>query len=689
MQRSQSNFINREISWLHFNDRVLQEAADIKTPLIDRLKFLGIFSNNQDEFFSVRVATINRLISLKNKNPGQYIGFNPVKTLKQINKIVVSQQEKFNEIYKDILTNLEKENIFVVNEEQLCQQHIEFVRNYFHDEVRPNIFPVMFKNISEHFTLKDNFIYLIVELAKPDIDGSFKNSYAIIEVPSDKLPRFIILPQIENKKYIIILEDIIRYCLGDIFGMFDYSGYKAYTIKITRDAEIDLDNDVSKSFLELMSASIKQRRIGRPVRLVYDKTIPPQLLKFLTDKFKIRKTDTMISGARYHNFRDFMNFPNIGAKRFKYEVMKPLVHKQLPLGNKIMSAIREKDILLHYPYNSFNYLIDLLREASIDPKVKSIKMILYRVASNSNVINALLNAARNGKSVTVFMELQARFDEEANIYWSGKLQEEGVKIIPTIPGLKVHCKLLIIKRTEQNEIISYGNIATGNYNEETATTFSDLSLFTCNKHITSEIDKVFYMCEMTYKPTRFTHLLVSPIGMRKAFVKMLKNEIKNARAGKEAYVMLKLNSLVDEITIKKLYHASTQGVKIKLIVRGICTLIPGKNALSDNIEGVSIVDRFLEHSRVAIFCNGGNEKYYISSADWMTRNFDHRIEVACPIYGKEIQKYLKDLLTLELNDNVKARIISEEGLNEYKNTSSKEHIRSQTDTYNLIQKHFC
>ncbi len=688
MSRSQVKIINREISWLQFNDRVLQEAADVKTPLIDRLKFLGIFSNNQDSFFSVRVATINRLISLTKKKPDQKIGFNPVKILKQINKTVINQQDKFNEIYKDILFNLEKENIFVVNEDQLSQEHGEYVKNYFHNEVRPNIFPVMFKNISDSFALKDNFIYLIIELVKQEIDGLQKSSYAIIEVPTDKLQRFIILPQKDNKKYIIILEDIIRYCLEDIFGLFDYYKYRAYTIKITRDAEIDLDNDVSKSFLELMSASIKQRKIGRPVRLIYDESMPAQMIKILTEKFKIKKTDTIISGARYHNFRDFMKFPNIGAKRFKYEVFIPLVHKDMPHGKSILAAIKEKDILLHYPYNSFNYLIDLLREASIDPKVKSIKMILYRVASLSNVINALINAARNGKSVTVFLELQARFDEEANIYWSGRLQDEGVKIIHTIPGLKVHCKLLLIKRTEQNNLVSYGNISTGNYNEETSLTFSDLNLFTANKSITSEIDKVFSMCETTYKPIRFSHLIVSPLGMRKFFIKMLTNEIKNARAGKKAYAIIKLNSLVDEDIVKKLYQASGEGVKIKLIVRGICILIPGVKGLSENIEGVSIVDRFLEHSRLMIFCNGGNEKYYISSADWMTRNFDHRIEVAAPIYSKDIQKYLKEMLTLELNDNVKARIINIDDTNEYKKSISKKHIRSQTETYNLLQKHF-
>ena len=695
--------INREISWLLFNERVLQEAADNRTPLIERMKFLGIFSNNQDEFYRVRVATINRLAILKKKNPDQYFGFNPSKILKDINKIVVEQGVKFNDIYKDILINLEKENIFLVNEKELSPEHGQFVLNYFHDEVRPHIFPVMFKYISEPFFLKDNYLYLIVELMGKSDPGEQKTetsdnnipvpdskpNYAIIEVPTPHLPRFVILPQKENKKFIMILEDVIRYCLNDIFGLLGYSMYNAYTIKITRDTEIDLDSDVSKSFMELMSASIKQRKLGRPVRLIYDSTIPSHLLKLLTDKFKIKKTDTIIKGERYHNFKDFMNFPEVGLKKFKYDIIPPLIHKDLPLGKSLINTIRQKDVLLHYPYNSFNYLIDLLREASIDPKVKSIKMVLYRVAKNSNVINALINAARNGKSVTVFMELQARFDEEANIYWTGKLQEEGVRVINTIPGLKVHCKLLLIKRFEQKKVATYANIATGNYNEDTAKTFSDLSLLTSDKRITSEVENVFSMCEATYKPYKFKSLIVSPLSMRKHINLMLNNEIKNARAGKVAYAIIKLNSLVDESVIKKLYQASNEGVTIKLIVRGICTLTTGVEGLSENIEGVSIVDRYLEHARVLLFCNGGAEKYYISSADWMTRNIDHRIEITCPIYDKDIQKYLKAMLLLQLSDNVKARIISDGIQNDYKHTNRKEVIRSQIDLYKVYKQHFC
>jgi polyphosphate kinase len=707
--------INREISWLLFNERVLQEAADSRTPLIERMKFLGIFSNNQDEFFKVRVATINRLAILKKKNPNQHFGFNPNKILKDINRRVVEQGVKFNEIYRDILLNLEKENIFIVNEKDLSPEHGQFVLNYFHEEVRPNIFPVMVKNISEPFFLKDNYLYLIIELMGKSYDPitdspahqpansndpppDSKPNYAIIEVPTPILPRFVILPQKENRKYIMILEDVIRYCLSDIFGLLGYKSYNAYTIKITRDTEIDLDSDVSKSFMELMTASIKQRKLGRPVRLIYDSSIPQYLLRLLSEKFKIKKTDTIIKGERYHNFKDFMNFPEVGLKKFKYESITPLIHKDLPLGKSIINTIRQKDILLHYPYNSFNYMIDLLREASIDPKVRSIRMILYRVARNSNVINALINAARNGKSVTVFMEFQARFDEEANIRWAEKLQEEGVKILNTIPGLKVHCKLLLIKRLEQKKVVSYANIATGNYNEDTARTFSDLSLLTSDKRITSEVENVFSMCEATYKPYKFRNLLVSPLSMRKHIIRMLGNEIKNARAGKEAYAIIKLNSLVDESVIRKLYQASNEGVLIRLIVRGICTLTTGIEGLSENIEGVSIVDRYLEHARVMIFCNGGEEKYYISSADWMTRNIDHRIEVACPIYDKEIQGYLKDMLLLQLSDNVKARIISDGINNEYKSSpqsnvhspqDKRETVRSQTDLYKVYRQHFC
>ena len=676
-------FIKREISWLHFNERVLQEAADYTTPLIERIKFLGIFSNNQDEFFRVRVATLTRMIGFENKNP-EYQNFDPEKTLKEIYEIVFNQQKKFISTYNEIVKNLSKENIFIVNENELSEYHGEYVKNYFQKEVRSNLFPIMIENFQQSTSLKDKSIYLAVHLKKKD--GSIKDNFALIEVPTSRLSRFLILPSIKEKRYIILLEDLIRYCLNDIFSIFEYDEFNSYIIKFTRDAELDIDNDVSKSFMEQISESLKQRKIGRAVRFIYDRSITDELFNIITKKLKITKKENHHSGGRYHNFKDFMDFPNVGSHDLEYEKTIPLPHKDLVNTKSIISAIMQKDIMLHYPYQSFQYIIDLLREASIDPNVKSIKMTLYRVAKNSKIINALINAARNGKKVTVFLELLARFDEEANIYWSGKLLDEGVKIIHGIQGMKVHSKLILIKRKEENKIVSYGHIGTGNFNEESSEVFADDSLLTANDSITSEIDKVFSLFENNYRPANFRTLIISPFNQRNFFLKMIDNEILNAKEGKDAWTILKLNSLVDETIIRKLYEASNAGVKINIIARGICVLVPRVKGMSENIEVISIVDKFLEHSRAFIFCNNGDEKYYISSADWMTRNFDHRIEVTCPILDKDIQSEIKTILSIQLSDNTKARIISKVFPNQYKKTDVSKKIRSQFEIYNFLKE---
>ena len=677
-----SNFVNREISWLHFNQRVLQEAADVSTPLIERLKFLGIFSNNLDEFFRVRVATLARMAAFPEKGE-DYDGFDPNKVLKEINEIVSRQQKQFVDIYWNILEQFEKKNIFILNETQLNTKQGEYVYKYFHEFVRPNLFPIMINNFRNKTALKDKSIYLAVCLRNKD--NNENENYALIKVPTDSVSRFIILPQTDKRNCIVLLDDIIRYCLKDIFQIFGYDTFEAYTIKFTRDAELDIDNDVSKSFMELISESLKQRKIGRPVRFIFDKTIPDHLLNILIKKFKITHKDDLSGGGRYHNFKDFIDFPNIGKLGLEYTPIEPLHHKSIPHSRSLFSAIKQKDIMLHFPYQSFDYVIDLLREASIDPNVKSIKMTLYRLARNSNVINALVNAARNGKDVTVYMELQARFDEKANINWSEKLIEEGVNIKFGVPGLKVHAKLLLIKRKEGNKNISYANIGTGNYNEETAKVYADDSLLTCNANITSDVEKVFTLFENNYKPLRFKTLIVSPFYMRNYFSKMISNEIANAKAGKKAWIILKLNNFVDMESAKKLYMASKAGVKIKIIARGTCILKAGIPKLSENIEAISIVDKFLEHSRIFVFCNGGDEKYFISSADWMKRNFDNRVEVACPIYDKKIQKEIKNMLDIQLKDNTKARLLSYNRYNHYKTAPGKKSIRSQFEIYNYLK----
>lgn len=682
--KRKNQIINREISWLYFNERVLQEASDKSTPLIERIRFLGIFSNNLDEFFRIRVASVSRMAKFNTRNY-DYQDFDPNEILNQINDIVKEQQKRFTSIYRDLIRQLARENIFVVNEKDLNEQQKEYVASYFDNQVRSNLFPIMLKNFDPATSLKDKSIYLAVDMYNSRTSQP-KHRYALIRVPADHItPRFVVLPPHGNKKFIIIIDDIIRYNLHKMFSMFESDTFNAYTIKFTRDAELDIDNDISKSFIEKMSESLKQRKEGTPLRFVYDKHIPDDLLKTVKRKLHITKNDVTEAGGRYHNFKDFMDFPNIGSSRLEYKKIRHLPHKDLKNRRSILNAIKEKDIMLHYPYQSFHYIIDLLREASMDPNVKSIKMTIYRLASDSKVVNALINAARNGKSVTVFMELKARFNEKANIYWTEKLQDAGVKIIQSIPGFKVHCKLLLIKRKEGNQDHLYANIGTGNFNENTARLYADDTLLTSEPSLTEEVNRVFHLFETNYRQFHFKKLIVSPFSGRSYFSRMLHNEIKNAKAGKEAWAIIKLNNLVDNKIIRKLYQASRAGVKIKLIVRGICTLLPGKPEMSDNIEAISIVDKYLEHSRIFIFNNGGDEKYFISSADWMVRNFDNRVEVATPVYDKEIRDELKNILNIQLQDNVKARTLQEEDLNVHKKRENRKKLRAQTEIYHYLK----
>lgn len=683
MKNKYNYIINREISWLDFNGRVMQEASDPNTPLIERLKFLGIFSNNRDEFFRVRVATLNRMTKFEKVKT--LVESNPKNTLGEINKIVLEQEKQFTNSYKNILEELKQFRIFIVNEKQLNKSQGIFVKNYFHENVRIHQFPLILDNVKDLSSLKDKSIYLAVHMLKSNKKDS--ESFALIKVPTTYAPRFVLLPKDQDDQFIILLDDVIRYCLGDIFGIFGYDTFNAYTIKFTRDAEMDIDNDVSKSFLEIMAESLKQRKRGVPVRFVYDENIPQHLLKKLTKKLKITDEDNLRSGGRYHNFKDFMSFPSsVGPPELSYAKLIPIRHPLLLPKVSILDAIRNNDIMLHFPYHSFKYIIDLLREASIDPKVRSIKMTFYRAARDSNVMNALINAARNGKYVTVFLELQARFDEEANIMWAERLQEEGVRVIHSIPGLKVHCKLICIRRKENNENVYYANVSTGNFNESTATVYSDDSLLTANQKIAQEINEVFHLFEMKYSVPTFKHIVVSPFSLRNFFIKLINKEISNALKGKEAWIKLKLNSLVDDQLVKKLYQASQAGVKIDIIARGICVLVPGIEGLSTNINAISIVDRFLEHSRIYSFCNNNDPQYFISSADWMQRNLDHRIEVTCPIWDKKIQEELRKILEIQMADNTKARIISKENPNQYKKSDENNIHRAQYDTYDYFKQ---
>ena len=679
MGLNKGGLINRDLSWLSFNARVLQEAEDTGVPLLERLRFLGIFSNNLDEFFRVRVATIRRMKKVGKKGK-QIIGVDPSKLYEKIQKTVIQQQEKFGSLYNGIVKELVKENIFIVDEKKLTKEHQIFVKKYFDKNVSTYVIPIMIDSAPKFPYLKDRMIYLAVRISK-----NKNEKYSFIEVPTDVLPRFIVLPSINDKKYIILLEDIIRFCLKDIFSLFTYDSIDSYIMKMTRDSELDIDTDVSKSLMEKISKSLKQRSKGEPVRLVYDKEIPPRFLDFILRKIKLHESECLIPGGRYHNYKDFINFPRIGKKELWAPEFAAVEHPRLKEQKSLLNAIRKKDVLLSYPYHTFNHIVEILREAAIDPTVLSIKITLYRVSNNSSIVNALINAVRNGKRVTAVVELQARFDEEINIFYAGKLQEEGVEVIFGVPGLKVHSKLFLITKLEEKKIIQYAHIGTGNFNENTAKVYSDHSLLTADRSITNEVEKLFGFYLNNYKTGAYNHLIVSPFNTRKRFIAWISNEIKNAQEGKQAWIILKMNSLVDKEMIEKLYEASNAGVKIKLIIRGICSLVPGIKGKSENIEGISIVDTFLEHSRVYVFCNGGKNKFYLASGDWMYRNLDYRSEVAVPINDTDIQEELRRHLSFQLSDNVKARLVnSPPGENAYVLTKSKTIIRAQREIQKWI-----
>lgn len=684
---SKKKFINREISWLHFNARVLQEATDPLNPLFERLRFVGIYSNNRDEFFRVRVATLRRLNDLQ-KEKQEMLDFNPAKILKQIRTIINHQEQTYGEAYRMVRNELRDAGFNISTFGELNISQLREVKRYFLQSVRPFLFPIMLGGIKDTQGLQDNSIYLLVRLRSTQTD--IKEDYALVEVPTSRVSRFFLLPDDGVESVVVLLDDVIRYNLEEIFLPFGYDIFDAYSIKFTRDAELDFENDLSKSFLEILAESVKQRKRGVPVRFIYDKELPTEMLDILLKKFKINKKDILIPGSKYHNFRDFMNFPRIGPASLWAKPLPPMRHPDLPPYQSIFAIIKNKDVMLHFPYHTFNHIIDLLREASIDPKVKSIKITLYRTATDSNVVNALVNAARNGKSVTVFLELQARFDENTNIRWSEKLHEEGVKIIKTIPGLKVHAKLLLIRRKEGKENIYYTNISTGNFNEVTAQIYADDSLLTSNEQIGLEVSQMFKLFEAPYSPPKFKKLIISPYHTRKHFLSLLNTEIRNVKKGKEAWCTLKMNSLVDETLIRKLYAASQSGVKIRIICRGICMLIPGQEGLSENIEVISIIDRFLEHSRIYVFANGGNPLYYIASADWMVRNLDHRFEIVCPIEDQALQKEIADMLQIQWADNCKARWVNKTGsgkINTYRNnTINSGEIRSQPLIYNYFKE---
>ncbi len=680
--------IIRDISWLSFNARVLQEANDPAVPLRERIRFLGIFSNNLDEFFRVRVATLKRMVEIDYKAKSKmHLEKNPQAILEQIQNIVLQQQNEFNRIWNNVQQELKKERIFLVTEKQLNKEQKKFVEAYFDEEVRQEVIPLMIESNPLPPYLRERSLYLAVAMSNKT--NAYLKKYALIEIPAKFKRRFVKLPSSGGEHYIILMEDIIRYCLPRIFSFMGFDEYSAHIIKVTKDAEIDLESDVSTTLIQKIEKGVKNRRKGKPVRFIYDKEIDAGILEYLIRRLNLSRRDNIIPGGRIHNFRNFMDFPG-DVFTVKHERKKPFPHPALKRTIRVTDEILKQDLLLHFPYHSFDSVIDLLREAAMDPDVNEIKITAYRLAENSKVINALANAARNGKKVTVMLELRARFDEEANLEWKERLEEEGVRVLIGVPDMKVHAKVCIIKKRVNNKTIQYGFVSTGNLNEDTSRVYSDQCLLTANRKVMADINRIFlYLEKPMFSHLKFLRqcktLLVCPTGMRRELIRLIENEIKNAKKGLPAAITIKMNSLSDEVLIEKLYNAAKAGVEIKLIIRGIFCMYTESNKFKVQPYAVSIVDQYLEHGRVLIFHNNGKEKVYISSADWMVRNLDHRVEAALEITNATIKQELKEYIEIQLKDNVKARVLDNDLKNTYVRKKGKT-IRSQIEIYNFLHQ---
>ncbi len=681
-QNFPQKYINREISWLSFNERVLQEASDKKVPLLERLRFVGIFSNNMDEFFKVRYAKIQRISEGKFPEKSSFEVRQAKKLLKEITKIAIKQQEEMRKVRRGIFQELKQHDIYLIDERELNKNQGDFVKNFFISKVSPSLFTIVLNDLPEFPIIKDSSVYLAVKMSKKKNKGaeSTEPIYALVEIPTDELGRFVVLPKEGEKNYIMLLDDVIRYNLDEIFNIFDYDDIEAHVIKISRDAQFEEDLDRTKSVLEKVSFYVRQRQKGEPVRLIYDEGIAKDTLEFLKEKMGFDELDSLIPGGRIHNHRDFMGFPDLGKRDLLYKQYPPLPIKNLGLRGSILKQIKEKDRLLYAPYHNYQYVLKFLREAALDPKVKEIKITIYRLAKNSQIAGALINAAKNGKKVTVQIELRARFDEAHNIKYAEIFKNEGINLVFGLPDIKVHSKVCMIEREEEGKIQRYGFISTGNFNEKTAKIYTDYTLFTADQEIMEDVSKLFDFFDINYKIPHYKHLLVSPHYFRKKIYALINEQIKRAEKGKEAFIRMKMNSLSDRRMIDRLYKASQSGVKIHLIVRGINRLVPGIKGLSENIEAISIVDKFLEHPRLFIFGPQGEEKVFMGSADLMPRNLDRRVEVTTPVYDPDIKQELIDTFNISWNDNVKARIFNEKQDNQYKKEGNKK-IRSQFATY--------
>ncbi|TLX47791.1 polyphosphate kinase 1 [Pseudoalteromonas phenolica] len=676
------SYFAKELSWLSFNERVLQEAKDQNNPLIERLRFLGIFSNNLDEFFRVRVADLKRKILLNSLSDAHFDADEEL--LNQVNKKVLSLGKKFNQIHHQLLADLDKQNIHIQQPADLSGFHKDWLEDFFKDQVLQHMSPMLLTESNDYSSnINDAMTYLFIHM-----QGE-KSQYALLEIPTDRLDRFVILPSEKSRRHktIVMLDDVVEFYLAEVFKSFvKFDSIEGYSIKMTRDAEYNLDNEIEEGLLDKMSKGLKQRLYAEPVRMVYDQAMPDEMLKVLKKRLGASQQDALIPGGRYRNFRDFISFPNVGRKHLENKPLKPLTSSAFAKHDSVFKAISEQDILLYYPYHTFNHMLEYVRQAAYDPKVTQIKINIYRVASRSRLVSSLINAAKNGKKVTVMVELKARFDEQNNIEWAKLLSEAGIKVLVGLPALKVHSKLCVIHRKEKGKIVKYAHIGTGNFHEKTARIYTDFSLFTKHNEICDECDEVFRFIETSYRPFTFKHLQISPLNARERICEGIENEILAAQNGKFAQITIKVNNLVDKQLIDLLYSAARQGVKIRIIVRGMCALVPGLPKFSDNISVISIVDRFLEHPRVMVFENQGDQQVYISSADWMTRNLDHRVEAGVPIYDQHLKQLIINILELQFKDCCKARVIDVEQQNKYVARGNRKKVRSQIAIYDLLSK---
>lgn len=679
-------YFPKEISWLAFNERVLQEANDINTPLIERIRFLGIYSNNLDEFYRVRVADVKRQITISQNEEQHDTANELLSLLTSIQKIVQKLSAQFDRIHRQITKQLQRYNIFILGFDQLSEQQILWVQDYFRNNVLLHVAPILLDNKVQLIQrLNDSSVYLDVALYRPGRN----TKYAVVEIPTNSISRFVVLPAEKNrkKKQIILLDDVIKLCVHEIFkGFVKFETAEAYSFKITRDAEYSINDEIDESYVEKMSESMKQRLIAEPVRIIHDSGMPEEMILDLRKRLRISSSDTIQSAGHYRNFKDFIGFPNPGRAYLEHSFLPRIKSKAFKVHDTVFEAIDKQDILLYYPYHDFLHFTEFVRQAAFDPMVKHIRLNIYRVASQSRIISSLVDAVDNGKKVTVVVELRARFDEENNIAWSKRMTDAGIKVVLGNPSIKIHSKLCIVTREERGKIRHYSHFGTGNFNEKTAKIYTDLSIFTCNEEMALEGIQVFDMIQNPYKKYRFNHLQVSPINARSKIQSLIRQEIQRCTEGCDARITIKINNLVDQELIDDLYRAAQAGVKIRAIIRGMCSLIPGVEGLSENIEVISIVDRFLEHPRIMVFENGGDKKVYISSADWMTRNMDYRIEVGCPVYAEHAKQMIVDLLELQFQDTLKARVIDAEQTNQYVKRGNRKKLRSQIETHHYLTK---